>query len=62
MLTLNFQDATPDELGEILWTSFISARLVREPAPRELTPRPEWDVQDDETKALWNYFAKRRQR
>lgn len=58
-LILDFKDATPDELGEILWVSFMAARLVCETGLRVVEPRPEWDNQNDETKALWNYFAER---
>jgi hypothetical protein len=58
-MTLNFGDASPDDLGEILWASFISARLAAEPELREQTPRPEWHNQDDATKALWRGFAQR---
>jgi hypothetical protein len=58
-MTLDFEDATADELGELLWASFISARLAAEPALREQQPRPEWDNQDDGTKALWHDTARR---
>ena len=58
-LILDFNDATPDDLGEILWSSFIAAQLVRQPELREVTPRPEWSNQDDATKALWGDFARR---
>jgi hypothetical protein len=58
-LKLNFSDAPSDQLGEILWDSFISARLAAEPALREQKPRPEWANQDDDTKALWRSFAQR---
>lgn len=58
-MTLSFVDVNTDELGEVLWSSFMSARLVHEQELRETTPRPEWNNQDAATKELWNYFAAR---
>jgi hypothetical protein len=58
-IVLNFADAAPEELGEILWVSFIATRLVREDALRAAEPRPEWSNQDDDTKALWRAYAER---
>jgi hypothetical protein len=58
-LILDFDDATQDELGALLWDSFISVRLTADPGLREHEPRPEWSNQDDTTKALWHSFAQR---
>jgi hypothetical protein len=58
-MILDFADASSDELGEILWSSFIATRLCREDALRAVEPRPEWSNQDDDTKALWRAYAER---
>jgi hypothetical protein len=58
-MILDFRDATPAELGEILWSSFMAARLCREDHLRAVEPRPEWSNQDADTKALWQAYAER---
>jgi hypothetical protein len=58
-MILDFADASPAELGEILWSSYMATRLCREDALRGAEPRPEWSNQDDDTKALWRAYAER---
>jgi len=58
-MILDFRDATPAELGEILWSSWMATRLCREDLLRAVEPRPEWSNQDADTKALWVAYAER---
>lgn len=58
-MILDFPDATAAELGELLWSSFMAARLCRENVSRAVEPQPQWRNQDADTKALWLAYAER---
>jgi len=59
MMVLEFLDINPEQLGETLFDSYLSAQLIHSPGLRSITPRLSWENQDDETKALWNTYAQR---
>jgi hypothetical protein len=56
-MILDFADATQDELGEILWTAWVTVRIVRDEGLRDM--RPAWNRLDDATRAFWDAYADR---